>query len=198
LVLDQQRMPGEGNVPQRFKRFDVDLPFFGSTVHDANWFAAEGIPILPIDDAGNENAYPLMRVDAVIKDAEPTDPNNVLASVDVVLPVASEADCQLCHAVSTDLPDDVFQAGAATDMRTNPSPVFEIEHAATAPGDTALNQLQNAAKINILRLHDAKHGASYESWDNTGDVAMLAPTPCDAATNAKIESTIRVVDTPST
>ena len=54
---------------QLFDRFDVDLPFFvnfpfGYTVFNANWFAADGIPILPVDDAGNENPYPLMRVQA--------------------------------------------------------------------------------------------------------------------------------------
>ena len=75
------------------------LPF-GYTVHDANWFAADGIPILPIDDAGNENAYPLMRVQAVSKGGNPSNPDDVLASVDVVLPVASEADCQGCHAAA--------------------------------------------------------------------------------------------------
>ena len=70
LVVAQQHMPGSFNVPQHFDRFDVDLPFFvnfpfGYTVFNANWFAADGIPILPIDDAGNENAYPLMRVQAI-------------------------------------------------------------------------------------------------------------------------------------
>lgn len=107
LAVGQQKMPGIENVPQYFDRFDADLPFFvdlpfGYRVHDANWFAADGIPISPIDDAGDENAYPIMRVAAVAKGADPGQPENVLASVDVVLPVASEADCQGCHAASND------------------------------------------------------------------------------------------------
>ncbi|MEJ2330662.1 MAG: PKD domain-containing protein, partial [Gammaproteobacteria bacterium] len=99
LVVAQQHMPGPGNAPQLFDRFDVDLPFFtslpfGYTIFNANWFAADGIPILPIDDAGNENAYPLMRVQAISKDCDSpigghcdaTNPDNILASVDIVLP----------------------------------------------------------------------------------------------------------------
>jgi hypothetical protein len=173
LSVGQQYMPGPGNVPQHFDRFDVDLPFFvdfpfGYTVKGANWFAADGIPILPIDDNGNDNAYPLMRVQAVTKDADPTDSNNILASVDVVLPVASEADCQGCHAD----PDDAGN-GAAT---TFASADFDVMRAANAPGSTALNKLQNAAKINILRLHDAKHWNKYEAWDPNG---ALVAAVCD-------------------
>ena len=176
LVVGQQHMPGPANDPQHFDRFDADVPFFvnfpfGFTVTGANWFAADGIPILPIDDNGNDNAYPLMRVQAVTKGSDPTNPDNVLAAVDVVLPVASEADCQGCHA-------DIGDAGngAASNFA---SVGFDILLASQAPGTTALNQLQNAAKINILRLHDAKHGANYQSWEPTGAGASLVATACD-------------------
>ena len=84
---------------RQYLRFDVDLPFFvnfpfGFRGQDLNWFAADGIPILPVDDAGRSNAYPLMKVAAhdLATGVE-------LASLDVVLPVASEADCQNCHAL---------------------------------------------------------------------------------------------------
>jgi hypothetical protein len=186
LVVGQQHMPGPNNEPQHFDRFDADLPFFtgfpfGFTVTGANWFAADGIPIVPIDDNGNENAYPLMSVQAVTKGADPTVAANIKAGVDVVLPVASEADCQGCHAASDD-PALTYLGfvgnGAAADFAGTS---FTIQYAASAPGDTALNQLQNAAKINILRLHDAKHGPSYESWQNTGASAALVSTPCNAA-----------------
>jgi hypothetical protein len=181
LAVGQQKMPGIENVPQYFDRFDADLPFFvdlpfGYRVHDANWFAADGIPISPIDDEGDENAYPIMRVEAVAKGADPGQPENVLASVDVVLPVASEADCQGCHAAS----DDEFLTelgyvsnGEAADMA---SVDFDWVLAQEAPGSTRLNQLQNAAKINILRLHDAKHWDNYEAWDANGD---LVAAQCD-------------------
>ncbi|MGD8236441.1 MAG: hypothetical protein PVJ65_09850, partial [Chromatiales bacterium] len=157
LAVDQQHMPGITNDPQLFDRFDVDLPFFtslpfGYTVSNANWFAADGIPILPVDDAGNENAYPLMRVQAIRKDCanpdanghcDAKDPENVLASVDIVLPVASEADCQTCHADSAD-----FGNGAAANFA---GVSFDVQSEIGAPGP---EPLQNAAKINILRLHD--------------------------------------------
>jgi hypothetical protein len=192
LVVAQQHMPGPGNAPQLFDRFDVDLPFFvnfpfGYTVFNANWFAADGIPILPIDDDGNENAYPLMRVQAISKDCDSpinehcdaTDPDNVLASVDIVLPVASEADCQSCHAASDDpalaLLGQVSN-GAAADMSDTS---FAIQYTVSAPGTGTLNQLQNAAKINILRLHDAKHGAQYEAWDTNGQLAGAACNATD-------------------
>ena len=182
LVVGQQKMPGPGNIPQHFDRFDADLPFFvqfpfGYTVEGANWFAADGIPILPIDDNGNPNAYPLMRVQAIAKGADATNPENVLASLDVVLPVASEADCQGCHATLDDpaMEELGFSGnGAATDFA---SVEFELETSATAPGDTTLNRLQNAAKINILRLHDAKHLDKYETWNANGDLVAAACNP---------------------
>ena len=102
LAPAQQRMPSPGNVPQKFARYDTDVPFFasfpfGAKVLGANWFSADGIPILPVDDAGRTNPYPLMRVQAVAKGADATKPANVKASLDIVLPVASEADCRNCH-----------------------------------------------------------------------------------------------------
>lgn len=176
LKVGQQGMPGPNNTPQHFDRFDASLPFFvnfpfGYTVDNANWFAADGIPILPIDDNGNPNSYPLMRVQAIDK----ADPTNI-ASVDIVLPVASEADCQACHAASDDLAmtaQGFSGNGAAADFA---SVVFDVEYTADAPGTTQLNKLQNAAKINVLRLHDAKQFDKYESWDASGN---LVATPCD-------------------
>ncbi len=126
-----QRMPGilnpyTANDPQPFNHFDSDK----------EWFAADGVPILPIDNAGQLNAYPLMRVSATNPDTGKT-----LASLDVVLPVASEADCQNCHAAG------------------------EVAAPAASPIDFILpddindpNSVLQAAKHNILALHDDKHG----------------------------------------
>lgn len=125
-----QAMPGilnpyTANDPQPFNHFDPDK----------EWFAADGVPILPIDDSGQLNAYPLMRVSAT----NPTT-GEILASLDVVLPVASEADCQNCHALG------------------------EVAAPAVSPIDFILpddindpNNVLQAAKHNILALHDAKH-----------------------------------------
>lgn len=54
-------------------------------------FEAAGIPITPVDDAGQSNPYPLMRLTAK------TTGGTVLATTDVVLPVSSEMDCRACH-----------------------------------------------------------------------------------------------------
>lgn len=56
-------------------------------------FAAEGIPMLPIDDAGKTNRYPLLRVTAFDKAS-----GAKLASVDTVVPVSEETTCSNCHA----------------------------------------------------------------------------------------------------
>jgi hypothetical protein len=164
LQAAQQAMPGTGNTPQRFDRFDTDLPFFatfpfGGVVQGVNWFAADGVPIMPVDDEGRSNAYPLMKIAA-----RDNSSGDELASVDIVLPVASEADCQNCHADPND-----FGNGAATQFA---GVDFDVVTAAEAPGP---EPLQNAAKINILRLHDAKHGDRYTSS------ADGSATPCDAA-----------------
>ncbi len=168
LIAEQQKMPGflspyTTNEPQDFLRFDKDVHFFGSVIPDVNWFAADGIPLLPVDDQGRSNPYPLMKVSVTSKSGE------VLDSVDVVLPVASEADCQNCHAN----PDDHGNGAATTFAGTT----FDVVLAKNAPGP---EQLGNAAKINILRLHDAKHGSNYtSSIDGSSSVCDAAANPDD-------------------
>lgn len=171
LQAAQQKMPGitapyNANEPQKFDRFDSTFPFFanfpfGATIQGANWFAADGIPLIPVDDLGQENAYPLMKIAAKDKSGKE------LASVDIVLPVSSEADCQNCHAN----PDDAGNGSATSFASVN----FDVIGETGAPGP---EQLLNAAKINILRLHDAKHGDKYTSSVD-GSAAI-----CDAVANA--------------
>lgn len=132
-LLFGQAMPGilnpyTSNDPQSFNHFD----------QDKGWFAADGIPILPIDDAGQLNAYPLMRVTAT----HPTSGAN-LANVDVVLPVAAEADCQNCHAAG--------EIAAPLDSTID----FVLPDDINDP-----NSVLQAAKQNILALHDAKHSTN--------------------------------------
>jgi hypothetical protein len=127
-----QKMPGilapySANDAQPFNRFDTDKA----------WFAADGVPILPVDDNGQENAYPLMRVSAAAAAS-----GEIVASLDVVLPVASEADCQNCHALG--------EVGA----RDN-NPNYDFPEDANDP-----NSVLQAAKHNILALHDARHSTS--------------------------------------
>ncbi|MFC1773587.1 cytochrome C [Pseudomonadota bacterium] len=182
--LFQQSMPGLSNTPQTFARFDRDLPFFvnfgfGSRLNEVNWFAADGIPLLPVDDVGRSNAYPLMKVVA-------SDNNSgaALASLDVVLPVASEADCQNCHVDPLECLDPRLPANLQSDQ-CNGSGVSQTDFVVVdiddAPGDTVEQKLLNAAKTNILRLHDAKHGDTYKNWDAGKNLVAM---PCDATADA--------------
>lgn len=175
LAPAQQAMPSPGNVPQKFARFDANVPFFaafpfGAVVSGANWFAADGIPILPVDDAGRTNPYPLMRVQAVAKGADPKVAANIKASLDIVLPVASEADCRNCH----NGVDGIASVFAKVTKYANGTP-WPVATESLAPGPDKPN---NAAKINILRLHDAKWGPKYTSS------ASGAATPCNAGTES--------------
>ena len=182
LVTGQQHMPGSDNTPQVFDRFDRELPFFvnfdfGFRGADLNWFAADGIPIMPVDDVGRDNPYPMMQI--VARDKE-TD--EALASVDIVLPVASEADCQNCHVAAVDCLDPELPANIQSDQ-CNASGVTQTAFDVMLldedpPGATRTQQLLNTAKINILRLHDVKHGDLYQSWDAAKTLVSKA---CDLA-----------------
>ncbi len=56
------------------------------------WFSAEGIPITPFDDDMLTNAFPLLRIRAL--SAATGSSRDYL---DIVVPVATETDCQACH-----------------------------------------------------------------------------------------------------
>lgn len=112
-------MPGSNNVPQGMG-FE---PAF-------NWLVAYGIPIAPYDDAGRPNQYPMMRLVAT------NTATQVVARVDVVLPVSDEMDCKLCHA-----------SGAGPDARPAAGWVADPD-----PG--------RDYRLNILRLHDERQLAN--------------------------------------
>lgn len=77
-------MPGDD--PQMRGAQPMDYSF------QNDWFSAEGIPITPIDDDLNTNTYSLMRISA--RDIQGS---TTLGYSDIVVPVASETDCQNCH-----------------------------------------------------------------------------------------------------
>lgn len=113
------RLPGKTNQPQRL-RFDF--------AH--NWFVAEGIPVVPYDDQGRQNPYPLYLLVATDRTGA------VRASVTVVAPVSDEMDCRACHASGSSpaaqpLEGWVYDSDSQRDMRWN-----------------------------ILRLHDDREGAN--------------------------------------
>lgn len=181
LVADQQDMPGVSapflaNVPQPFKRFDTDLPFFvnfpfGYRLTAMNWFAADGIPVTPFDDFGRKNSFPLMRVQAKSKNASLTGTaGQVIASVDSVIPVSAEADCFRCHVSSADggggqaacIPG--LDANCASEGSPRSGKSFVVarpsEDTATVPAEV---KREWAADNNIIRLHDAKHGTQLQA-----------------------------------
>jgi hypothetical protein len=81
IGLAGQAMPGAKNTPQPLATFDTTYYYFGAT----------GIPLVPIDNAGNTNTYPMMRV--IAKNS-----TGNLATTVVDLPVSSEMTCIGCHA----------------------------------------------------------------------------------------------------
>jgi len=169
LVTTQQAMPGALNTPQQFQRFDKTIGFFrgfdfGATLVNRNWWSADGIPVSPVDDSGRVNPYPLMKIRAIDKGNQQS-----LADLDVVLPVAAEADCQNCHAYTFDCADDRLPARVLStecnESGLQSMPAATIISLDEAPGPTLEQQLYNTAKINILRLHDQKYGAIYSAAD---------------------------------
>ena len=106
--LTGSSMPGAANTPR---------PFAWDASNDC--FKAEGIPIVPRDDAGKKNFYPMMRLKAY--DAT----NTLRAQADVVVPVSDEMDCRACHASTAKRNDArpyggwVNHANAERDYRLN-------------------------------------------------------------------------------
>ena len=98
------------------------------------WFSAEGIPITPTDDTFKTNTYPLTRI--IARDAIS---HETIGQLDIVLPVATETDCQTCHktgAIAADDPNIVWANNSDKEVES---------------------------KINILKLHDAEQGTNLES-----------------------------------
>ncbi|MCA9774724.1 MAG: hypothetical protein KC466_20055, partial [Myxococcales bacterium] len=120
--------PYNANDPQAFSAYEEAF----------ERFTAQGIPATNIDDAGRHNSYPLMRVQAVS-----TVTQDVVATVDMVTPVSAEVDCRDCHTMGEVGADPGARAGGPTFV---------------APASPSRRDVEAAAKTNILRLHDYKHG----------------------------------------
>lgn len=149
-VTDQ---PYVANAPQPFKAFEKSWPMFtglpfGYVASNTNWFAAEGIPISTFDDAGRENPYPLMRVQAKLNST-----GAVVASLDTVVPVSGETNCKTCH----------LPGLATTDPKNATKKLTSPYSAADDPMKRRVPQWVSeewAADINMLTLHDIKHKTS--------------------------------------
>lgn len=170
LAVSQQAMPGaQGayakNEPQLVQEHYTHKPFFASFpfgyfADNVNWFEAPGIPMAPYDDFGRQNPYPLVRVQAK------NGAGQVLATVDTVLPVSAESSCTNCHGSASDVIPNVQGS-----TRRTTTPIDQLTAAGLAvassaddPQGTLLPKavsVEYGTDVNILRLHDLKHGSKY-------------------------------------
>ena len=179
LSAVQHQMPGQAgpyvaNTPQAVEEHYQNKPFFvnfafGYVADKVNWHEAAGIPMSAFDDFGRENPFPLVRVQA--RNASGT----VLTTLDTVLPISGETSCSNCHADPTDI------QGSRSSTPTNTLLNAKLPVATRAddpdPSLPARVSVEYATDINILRLHDLKHGATYV---NTAGAAE----PCTISTAA--------------
>ena len=163
-------MPGIGNQPQSLS-FDAN-PWPGDP--KLKWFSATGIPITNIDNQGNTNSYPMMRIQAF----DLGQPNQMVSSLDIVLPVSSEMRCAACHETDswiaadnaagidwvasdasppprlTNLTADSFSNNPNFDIRYREN--ILILHDAMNPGYTLFEQYQSGQPILCAQCHYSK------------------------------------------
>ncbi len=89
--------PYVANDPQEIHEHISDKPFFTKLPvrlrrQRRQLVRGRGPPFSAYDDAGRENAYPLVRVEAR------STGGITLATLDTVLPISGEASCKNCHA----------------------------------------------------------------------------------------------------
>ncbi|MCU7940643.1 MAG: cytochrome C [gamma proteobacterium symbiont of Bathyaustriella thionipta] len=177
LTATQQMMPGisapySANVPQEFTQFVTDQPFFinpafqfGYVKEGVDWFEAAGLPLTAYDDFGRENPWPLYRIQAL-------QGNTLLASVDTVVPISGEANCGFCH----NDPDDGGNGSATQRLFDNTIDIaLANQDTANVPEDVSKEW---AADLNLLRLHDLKHGSGIDVPKYTPDLVDQTPVVC--------------------
>ena len=124
------------------------------------WFSAPGIPLTNIDDMGNINSFPMMRIEAT--DNSTNLPRSFL---DIVVPASSEMNCASCHETAAFVVQGVTASDASPPPRIGPSP------GANLLADTDFSTNPNATirfRENILILHDAlgSYGGANPSYPN--------------------------------
>jgi len=187
LTAVQHVMPGlrypydsiHGNAPQVVEEAYGDKPFFlnfpfGYVAQGVNWYEGAGLPFAAFDDFGRENPYPLVRVQA--QDAS----GNTLSTVDTVLPISGEASCSNCHADPKDVQGNRSRAPTDALLAVYLPVVTSIED----PDDTMPSRVsvEYASDINILRLHDLKHGANYVKTTCNAGNCVADPKKMDPCT----------------
>ncbi len=175
LTASQQAMPGLSspyllNEPQAFNEHLGTLPFFTSFpfgyTADLNLFEAAGVPISVYDDSGRQNPYPLMRVQARVA-------GNVVDTLDTVLPISGEAQCQTCHSSQV----DGGNGSAVKRLADNGVDVAASIEDPSADVPTAAS-VEWASDLNILRLHDLKHGTHLDQGYDAATGKANKPVVC--------------------
>ena len=175
LHAGQQAMPGLNgplfsNDPQVFVEHIGTLPFFTNFAFgytsDVNWSEAAGIPISVYDDGGRQNPYPLMRVQAEVGGAK-------VATIDTVVPISGEAECQRCHAAPVDGGN-----GAATQTLVDNGITLALSIDDPANNVTAGASVEWASDINIISLHDLKHGTTLNQGYDLATGKANEPVVC--------------------
>lgn len=169
------------NTPQPVEEHYQDKPFFlnfpfGYVAQDVNWHEGAGIPFAAFDDFGRENSYPMVRVQA--KNAT----GNVLSTVDTVLPISGEASCTNCHSDPADVQNSRSSAPTNRLLAAGLPVATSLDDPdATLPTRVSV---EYAADINVLRLHDLKHGARYvkTSCNQAGGNCLTNPAKRDVCT----------------
>ncbi|HBE92733.1 MAG TPA: cytochrome C [Gammaproteobacteria bacterium] len=164
--------PYDANEPKHFEQFVTDMPFFtnpsfqfGYVSEGVNWFEAAGIPLTAFDDFGRENPWPLYRVQA--KNSS----GNVVASTDIVVPISGEANCGACHNATVDGGN-----GSATEALGGNVAILDDDD----PGMPLEVSKEWAADINILHLHDLKHGSGQDVPKYSPDLVNQTPVICQS------------------
>lgn len=164
--------PYKVNRPQAVKTYETDWPMFknfpfGYVANNVKWFSAEGIPMSPFDDFGRENAFPLLRFAAKLNGSGAT-----VASLDAVVPVSGETDCNGCH-----LPAP-YGNGLGSKVLGN---------AVVLPtADPKWGQVPQwvseewAADINLEQVHDLTHGTSLYTGYNGATGIGKTPVACQS------------------
>ena len=173
LHATQQAMPGINNPyvwnePQMFEEHFTDFPFFtgfpfGYVADGVNWFEAAGVPIAAFDDFGRENPYPLVKVEAHVG-------GTAVATLDTVMPISGEAECQSCHAAVADGGN-----GAAVENLTTVTTSIDDPAHGSVPEAVSVEW---ASDLNILRLHDQKHGTTLNAGFDSTTGRASEPVVC--------------------
>jgi len=172
LSATQHAMPGitnpyvanDAQVAEEYytnKPFFVNFPF-GYVANGVNWFEGAGVPFATFDDVGRENPYPMVRVQAK------STTGSVLATVDTVLPISGEASCKNCHGAPVDVPDSPNKGKANVKLTQAGIPVASsLDDPLIGTDVPAGVSVEYATDINVLRLHDIKHGLAYRDSSGT-------------------------------